>query len=218
MALAHVANDGSTAKTQAKPTTTIAFPSNVVSGNLLVLGIWKSANNSVSSISDTRGNTYQVDRAQLATDNTGVAIYSCISVGSGANTVSVTMGATTDLSMCVMEFSGVVSTSWRDAVESGSGSGTALDSGSGQSIAQANEVLIGFGGSISTNTPWTAGTSYTLSSATARANMIMEWQIVAATGTYDATMTSNVSNNWAMALATYKAVVVAQPGNFFLVL
>ena len=208
MALAHVNNDAS-AQGGAKPSLAVVYPNNVTAGNLLVLGVWlESQSAAIASITDTRGNNYQLDRTQDIAATSRARLYSCISVGSGPNTITVThnQGGSIQMSLQAMEFSGVTSTAWLDAVESDSATSNSLDSGVGQAIAQADEVLIGSGssGSAGGNT-WTADASYTLTTAANVSDSAMEWRIVSAAGTYDATMTQTSGSGWAMILATYKA-------------
>jgi hypothetical protein len=111
--------------TQTATTTTYAFPANVTSGDLLVWsGYFTSASSrTISSISDTLGNTWVVGfGSQLG--SIGVpAIYCLKSVGSGANTVSITWNASVTIQHAwVGEFTAP--------------SGTTFDASTAQSVTQ----------------------------------------------------------------------------------
>lgn len=82
----------------------VAFSLNVVAGSLLVAAI--SASNSISSITDTQGNTWQV---AVGYNAHGIAVWYCENAAAGATTVTVNFsGSTSYNGVSIHEYAGVL--------------------------------------------------------------------------------------------------------------
>jgi hypothetical protein len=91
-------------------TVTLAYPSDVTAGHLLICLVATSSNSTVSNVSDTVGSTWaRTDRA----DNTGLVVdmelWWAKAAGSGADTVSCTVSGSDNIGLHIMEVSGIVS-------------------------------------------------------------------------------------------------------------
>ena len=186
-------------------TQTVVFTSNVTAGDLLVLVIAAAtAPMTVSSISDTRGNTYT--NRTLPTGNDGStlsnAVYDCVSVGSGANTVSVTVSASGGfLELKVWQFH-TTSGTWTYDTGNKSSSASANPAVSGNiTTAQAVEALVGFAGIF--GTAGTYGSGWT-GTNTASGNT-SAYQITSATGTYQYSVQQGGLNRYMASIASYYA-------------
>lgn len=196
----------------------LAYGANVTIGNLLIAVAGDATGGSAAAfpLSDTQGNTYTA----LAPVSGGVSggagqLFYSIAKATGANTVSFTAGPANPR-LLIHEFSGVAQI---DKSHSASGAGNAIDSG-GVTTVVAAELLFGFcinvislGASLVPGAGWTQAQIIGFSALT-------EYQVVAATGTFNATMASSVAkggvNNWLAEIATFSAAVAAQSGDYWL--
>lgn len=200
------------------PGTSLSYGGNVTQGNLLIVVAGDAtANSAVAfSIADSQVNTY----TPLLPVSGGVAggigqLFYATAKATGANTVTNTVVAGAP-QLLIHEFSVVTQI---DKSHSASGAGNAVDSGS-VSTAVPAELLFGFcinvisgGLSLVPGAGWTQAQILGL-------NAMTEYQVVAATGTFNATMTTTVSkgglNNWLAQIATFSGPVVAQTGDYWL--
>lgn len=151
-------------------TTTIAFTTNVVAGNL-ICGVvaWYNLTPNLSTITDTLGNTYVIS----STTSDGVQAQSAnfyvkSIVSSGANTITFTFDAalgTQRVNMGVHEVSGCSPTSAVDGqqanVQNNAGTGTdAVTSGAAIVTTQDNDYIFGCTSASAAGT-FSAGTGFT---------------------------------------------------------
>lgn len=178
-----------------------SFSSAQTAGNLNVVFVaWSDATTTVTSVSDSKGNSYQL-AASHASSSLGMtqSIYYASNIAAasaGANTVTVTLsGSTSYPDLRIAEYSGV---STLDKTSSGEGTSTTANSGNATTTV-ANELLVGsnytFG---NTNGP---GSGYTSRVITNNGD-ILEDGVVSSTGTYSATA-SVTAANWIMQLVTF---------------
>jgi hypothetical protein len=161
--------------TQTATTTTYAFPSNVTSGDLLVWsGHYTSASSrTISSISDTLGNTWVVGATGVSGSQGAPAAYCLKSVGSGANTLSIPWNASV-----------TIQDAWLG--EFTAPSGTTFDGSNSQTVTQqpcgncdffsdgstaAGDLSIGFNTCLSNcDNPYIAGATATWTAANTAAS------------------------------------------------
>ncbi len=199
-------------------TATATFGSNVTAWNFIVVGFNIDPANSLTSITDSLGNTYHA--AIGPTDSSGNSrcyIYYAFNITGGANTITVIRGSTAGFAtISASEFSGMQTGDSLDKTAGvGQASTTAYDSGNTATTTQSDELLIGFLCTDQT-TPltFTAGASYTLDTQSLEATsgshtQQLEYQVVAATGAYKATGTVSAAIVGVAQIATFKISAVA---------
>jgi len=180
----------------------VAYGSAQTAGNLNIVVVgWGDNTSSVSSVTDTRGNVYT--RAVGPTTNTGIqqSIYYAKNIAAGSNAVTVAFSpAASYPDVRILEYSGLDPASPLDGKAGASGSGTAANSGNAATLS-ANELVFGAGttGAIFN----AAGSGFVSRMINAYGN-IAEDKTVSATGSYNATATTN-SSVWVMQVATFRA-------------
>jgi hypothetical protein len=147
MAIAFVRDLGISQVSAGNPTITIGAAGATLGDHIIVLyGCSGVGSIAITSIVDTGGNTYQVDRIQ--DDNVaGVHIAICsakITTGLvNGNTIVVTAtGGNTERSAIALEYSGIAASSWLDRASSAGTTSTTPSSGNIDTTA-AGELLIG---------------------------------------------------------------------------
>ena len=184
----------------------ITLPGPSTAGNLMVVSFSMSTASSlydVTSITDTKGNTYNL--AAGPTDwsvggKRGWTYYaSNIAGGGSAITITVTLtGNPTNSNTYAAEYSGIATSSPLDQSSAAIGSGTTLDSGS-QTTTQASELIFGFGMSssaVTADAPYTNRNNFD-------SNFIAD-QIVSSTGSYHVTGSAPGGGNWLCQMVTFK--------------
>src|ERR1035437_2627287 len=144
---------------------TFSPASNTTKGNhLILLASDTGSGIVVSSVTDTKGNTWQVDSTQA---NTSVASISIASVYlttalTTSDTITVTLsGAGTFRGGLLEEYSGIATTSWNDVNASNTGAdSTSMTTGATAATGQANELTIEAFCLQATATSFTRDTNY----------------------------------------------------------
>ena len=168
--------------------------------NIVVVG-WGDTTSSISSVSDSNGNTYS--RAVGPTTNTGLqeSVYYAKNIVGGTNTVTVTFNqAAAYPDVRILEYSGLDPTSPLDVTAAGTGTGTTASSGAATTTS-ANELIFGAGNSAHHYTA--AGSGFTERVINIYGN-IAEDKVVSSSGSNAATAT-NSAGFWVMQMATFKA-------------
>ena len=174
-----------------------AYTGAQTSGNANVIMIGGVSGFVVSSVTDTKGNTYN----SVATGNVGgiqVAAYVATGIASasaGSNTVTVTFSAGTNSpDIHILEYSGLASSGVFDSSDYVNGTGTSASATF--STSNANDVIIA--SLLYTGTPTiTAGTGYTM-----RVNEGPSWgnctedQVVSSSGSQTASFSISSSQSW----------------------
>ncbi len=206
-----VGNTGSSASTSIVAN----LPSTPVNGNTLIAVITTrgTSTNRVSSISSGVGVVWTRAVQSTGTNGTTTEIWYAPNVSSAAKTITVTQ-ASLFSAMVVMEYSNI-ELSPLDQTANATGNNTIGSTGTTAPTTQANELLIGGIGLVSsvytlgtptnsftviTNTASTSGTSGN------NAKMYALEKIVTATGTFNSAG-SITSSQWSGAIATFKAKV-----------
>ena len=201
--IALVQSNSGPATIQASNTTVaVSYPASQTAGdtNIVVIG-WGDTTSTISSVTDSRLNTYTP--AIGPTSGTGLrqSIYYAKSIAGGSNTVTVTFNkAAVYPDVRILEYSGLDTTSPFDKALAAAGTGTAANSGSVSTTA-ASELIFGAGTSGSKFTA--AGTGFTARMINLYGN-IAEDKTVNATGSYSAAATGS-SGAWVMQVATFRA-------------
>lgn len=223
MAIAFVQHVGDSATKASGATVAITVPAaGVTAGNSVIVYVASVTAQGIS-VSDTAGNTYSVD----ADVSNGTAVRTFIAAAhnvaalASGDTITVTWAAAVSVkAVSVDEFSGLATASALDQTTTATGSSTTPSSGA-VNTTQADELLIGAIGvngpllldTFTPGTGWSPGTDAGSNGGTDTTNRTVrcEYQIVAATGSYqaDGTITSRA---WAAAIATYKAPAAPATG------
>jgi hypothetical protein len=182
-------------------TTTLAGPQVAGDLNVVVVG-WANTTSSVSSVTDSAGNIYQLAAPVQRSSNDSQAIYYATNVLPGPTTVTVTMSASTPyVDVRVAEYSGVDRTNPVDVTASGSGTSASPSSGAATTTA-ANDLIIGAG---TTGGLFTApGSGFTSRIITSPDGDILEDRIGAAAGSYTATASAQ-NSTWVMQMVAFRA-------------
>lgn len=171
-----------------------------------------SGNNSVSSVTDNLGNTYNQDRAQVFYSY--VYIYSTKVTSGGSCTITVNLSGASNAAGLAYLVEGLLTTAAHlDQVASANGGADTTPTVTTPATTQADEVVFG---SISVflgagTDPMTAGSGYTLTNHNSTptsgqtVSLGAEYKIISATGAQVVDATLSFSSLWDIAAATYKA-------------
>ncbi len=164
---------------------------------------WNDATSTISSITDTSGNTYtQVGTAAVGTGLTEAMYYAqnIAAASANANTVTVTLSASPSTKkLNCAEYSGAPTSGSFDT--SNKGTGTSATPASGNvTTAQAGELLVG--GTMSSGTLSAVSPSYT--SRVNGSSNDLEDRTASAIGAYGFSPTLSASANWAAIVAAFK--------------
>ncbi|HKZ72553.1 MAG TPA: fibronectin type III domain-containing protein, partial [Steroidobacteraceae bacterium] len=203
-AIAYVQGSYATPQTN-QTTVAVAYPSAQTAGNLNVVVVgWNDATSHVLSVTDLRGNTYQL--AVGPTVYSGVAsqaVYYSAGIGGGANTVTVTFDAAARyVDVRVAEYSGVDTTNPVDVVAAATGSSATSSSGA-VTTTNADDLLVG--ANLVQTTTTGPGAGFTQRMITVPDADILEDRIVSATGSYGATAPLSPAAEWIMQLVAFRA-------------
>src|SRR3990167_7261455 len=147
MALAFVQKIGDNSSSSGGTTLVITVPAGgVAQDSLIVIAAGGSSSAVISSVADSKGNTYQVDDTEATYGFAGsVATAIAATALVSGDTITITYSASvTFRTACAYEFSGAASASWLDKVVSAgdaSGTSSAPDSGLTATTAQAGELI-----------------------------------------------------------------------------
>jgi hypothetical protein len=191
----------------AASTNSTAFSNANTAGNLIVVvAAWGSTTISMSSLTDSAGNTYVSAAGPVnwngAAPTSRQQIFYAKNIKGGANTVTAQLSSATAnfFQLFIFEYSGADTISPLDAVSSASSSsGTAMNSGSA-TTTYANELIFG-AGNITGSIPH-PGTGFVN-----RSNFegtMMEDKFVATASSYKATATGD-GTAWIMMMVTFRA-------------
>jgi hypothetical protein len=188
---------------------TVTYTGAQAAGNLnVVIVSWNDSTATISSVTDSIGNTYAVAAAPIVQASTASqAIYyakNIAAAAAGANTVTVNFNvAARHPDIRIAEYSGVDPLNALDTSVGAQGNTATSDSGPVTTI-NANDILIGANVVQSTSTG--PGTGYTSRGITVDGD-ILEDQVVSATGSYNATAVLDKVQLWIMQMAAFRAAV-----------
>jgi len=184
----------------------VTYPAAETAGDLNVVVVgWNDTTSSVSSISDSRGNSYTL--AVGPTSGTGLrqSIYYAKNIAGGSNTVTVTFNqAANFVDVRALEYSGASTSSPVDVTAAAVGSGSLANSGSATTTT-ANDLI--FGAGITEGAISGAGSGFTSRVITPDGD-IAEDKVGASAGSYSATAPVTPyagSSTWVMQMVGFKA-------------
>lgn len=157
-----IVQNGGGASVESQPSATKAFPSNVVSGNKLVIGVmaYSQAINA-TGVTDTQGNTYTkiAEAVSISPGGGSVAFFMATAGSSGANTVTYTgTGGNNYFVMGILELS---SGALFDAASAGD-SGTSTTPDTGAITTTSTDIIFGMICQATTTMTITEPSGYTL--------------------------------------------------------
>jgi len=167
--------------------------------NIVVVG-WGDSSSTISSVTDSLGNTYSLAVGPTSISNLQQSIYYAKNIAGGSNTVTVTFNqAAAYPDVRILEYSGLITISPLDVTAAAVGSGTSASSGSANTTAP-NELI--FGAGTCANEFSGPGSGFTNRIINIYGNLA-EDKMVSSTGNYAATAI-NSGGGWIMQMATFK--------------
>lgn len=193
---------------------TPAFAANVAAGNnIIAIGFTGGTAASMSTPTDTRGNTFNLLTTVTVGANNFIKVWIAYGTTAGADTVTMGDGFN-DATLHIYEVAGLASSAAFDKTAAQQQvSATALDSTNTPTTTNANELLIGaFVNTDAGVLAWTLGTNYTNLTKTdiTFCNSMTEERIVSATGAYNATASLPANtDNIVCAIFTFSDTAIA---------
>lgn len=182
-----------------------AFTSNITAGGLLVVSAFSEVDSStVSSVTDTLGNTYvkATDPTTSVGHGTHLGVWYAMNSVAGANTVTFTAGQSGRIYLMVEEVSGAATTTALDAT--GTGTGTNASPTCSATTTASGDYL--YGAITNSRSTLTAGTGYTVRTGTGFNEFFdSESKVAGVAGSYAADGTISVAGAWVAHMAAFKA-------------
>ena len=181
----------------------VTYPLAQTTGNLNIVAVgWNDTTSTVSSVSDSRGNTYSQAGTTISGTGLRQAIYYAKNIAGGSNTVTVVFNqAAAYVDVRILEYSGLDTSSPLDVTAGAAGSSSSPNSGAA-TTSSSNELI--FGAGMTAGTYSAAGTGFTLRIITTPDRDLAEDQLGSSAGSYSASAAST-SSPWVMQMATFKA-------------
>jgi len=181
----------------------VAYPFAQIQGDANILAIgWNDTSASISAVSDSAGNAYQVAVPTYRSNGLSQAIYYAANVRGGTNTVTAQFNQNAAfVDFRAAEFYGLSQSNVFAGGGSAGGIGTSANSGP-VTITSTNELIIGAGMTSDAFTEAGAGFDGFI---TVPDSDITEETIAVAPGTCAASASLNSSNPWLMQVAAFKA-------------
>jgi hypothetical protein len=182
----------------------VTYPLAQISRNLNIVAVgWNDTTSTVSSVTDSRGNSYVL--AVGPTSGTGLrqSIYYAKNIVAGTNTVTVAFNqAAVFVDVRVLEYSGLDTSTPFDKAAGAAGSSNSASSGA-VTPTVANELIFGAGMTAGRFTA--AGTGYGSRIITTPDGDIAEDQVQTAIASISATAPLSTNTSWVMQIATFRA-------------
>lgn len=190
--------------------TTLAYNSNVVAGNLGVAVVRVSDPSPQNpQLTDSQGNTWTRHLIDVGTVDVTLALFSTVFGSSGADTLTLTNTSSVIRRWAIAEYDAAGQTITIDQTVIAHGSGTAPTSGSVTTTAASELLVGGIHGDGSAGDTFTAGTGYTTRETVfgggVSFKVALEDRVVSSTGSYVADGTINNSMAWTAGVLTFKA-------------
>ncbi len=173
-------------------------------GNLNVLAVgWNDTTSTVTSVTDTRGNTYTQAGSTITGSGLRQAIFYAKNIAAGTNTVTVSFNqAAAFVDLRILEYSGLDTNIPLDVTAGASGTSISPNSGAATTNA-ANELI--FGAGMTGDGYASAGTGFTARIITAQDGDLAEDGVVTTAGSYSAAAPLKRSATWIMQMAAFRA-------------
>lgn len=181
----------------------VAYPQAEIAGDLnIVVAGWNDTTSSVSSVTDTLGNTYTLAVGPTTASGLRQSIYYAKNIKGGSNTVTVSFNqAAAYPDIRVLEYAGADTANPLDVTAAAVGASTTANSGSATTTA-ANDLIFA-ADTISTGTPQ-PGAGFAARVITTHDSDLAEDEIAPTPGTYTATAPVSPSGQWVMQMAAFK--------------
>ena len=204
-AVAYVQSNSASPNNSSLSTLSVTFSAAQTAGDFNAVAVGWGSGSAISSITDSKGNSYTLAVGPTTISGGSAAIYyakNIAAASAGANIVTVTFSTGVPFpDVRVAEYSGINTTSPLDVTAVSTGTGTLSNSGSA-TTTNANDLLIGSNWVLSGTTG--AGTGYTQRQISGWDGDILEDEIVSAVGAYSATAPISPSAAWIMQMAAFK--------------
>jgi hypothetical protein len=180
----------------------VAYPAAQTAGNLNIVVVgWNDTSAAVSSVADSRGNSYTLAVGPTAGTALMQSIYYAKNIAAGSNTVTVTFNRTAVYpDVRVLEYTGADTTNPLDVTMAAAGAGLTANSGLAATTS-LNELIFGAGTTFEVFRA--AGSGFTDRVITNFGD-IAEDATVLSMGSYSATAPLGKSTPWVMQMATFR--------------
>jgi hypothetical protein len=180
----------------------VSYPQSQTAGNANLTAIgWNDAVATITNVSDSLSNAYQIAVPIFRGNGMSQAIYYCPNIKSGTNTVTAKFDQpAVFVDLRITEYSGLSQTNAFEVGTSGTGNGTNANSGP-ITISSTNELL--FAAGMTATSFGAPGPGFTQRVITSPDGDIIEDQIANTVGSFSATASLN-SGAWLMQVATFK--------------
>ena len=179
---------------------TFGLPQTAGNLNIVVVG-WNDITSTISSVTDSLGNTYAQAAGLVTGSAERQAIYYAKNIAGGSNTVTVAFNqAARIVDVRILEYSGLDTNNPLDVTSSAAGSSVTPNSGAAATTS-ANELI--FGAGTTATSFYAAGAGFTARIYTGDGD-IAEDQVVSSTGSYSASGRTS-SAPWVMQMVTFRA-------------
>ncbi|MBZ5625338.1 MAG: hypothetical protein LAQ69_42555 [Acidobacteriia bacterium] len=182
-----------------------SFPSNTVTGNLILVGFNFNANATPSSVTDSQGNVFTQVGSQLTSPGgIGSRVYYAKNIKGGTDTVTINLSASANFfEVYLAEYSGVDQAAPLDAQAGASGNAGAVSSGNATTTV-AGDLIYGY---CLGDSACTVGSGFTARS-TLNSNLIEDMP-AGNPGAYAATGSAN--SGWTMQMVALKPASSSPP-------
>jgi fibronectin type III domain protein len=192
---------------------TLPYTAAQTAGNLNVVIVgWNDSTAHVSSLTDSKGNVYQLAVGPIVTGALSQAIYYARSISSAAaatNSVTVTFStAAIYPDIRILEYSGIDPVNPLDGVAGAIGN-SATSSSSAVTTSSATDLLVGANTTERSTTG--PGSGFTQRLLTAPDGDIAEDEIVTVAGSYSATAPIDIAGGWVMQMVAFRAAGSSAP-------
>jgi hypothetical protein len=186
---------------------TVPYAAGQTAGNLNVVIVgWNDSSTNVSSLTDSKGNVYQLAAGPIVTGTLSQSIYYAKNIGAAAaaaNSVTVAFnGGANFADVRILEYSGIDPVNPLDGTVGAMGNSATTGSGA-LSTTNATDLLVGANTVASSTTG--AGSGFTRRLLTQPDGDIAEDQIVTAAGSYNASAPLNSAAGWVMQMVAFRA-------------
>jgi len=186
-----------------------SYPQSQTAGNANLLAIgWNDAVATITNVSDSLSNNYQIAIPTFRGNGISQAIYFCPSIKSSTNTITVKFNQPAIfVDLRITEYSGLSQTNAFDLGASATGNGVTASSGL-ITISATNELL--FAAGMTATTFGAPGPGFTQRIITSPDSDIIEDQVANTAGSFNATATLS-SGQWLMQVAAFKSATTITP-------
>lgn len=206
--IAFVQSNSATPQSSSQSSVSVTFTAAQTLGNLNVVVVgWNDSTATVSSITDSSGNSYAPAAAPVVQGGTASqAIYyakNIFAAAAGANTVTVTFNVGARFpDIRIAEYGGLDTVNPLDVSAGAQGTTTSTSNSGSVTTTTANDLLVG--ANLVQSTTTAAGTGYTSRTITQDGD-ILEDSVVTVTASYNATATLDKVQPWIMQMVAFRA-------------